>query len=95
MPEFLVELYVARTDAAVVDRGAERARRAAEELTVEGTPVRVVRSVFVPDDETCLLLIEAASADVVRETARRAQLPFERLTETLAGMGEEEPVACL
>lgn len=94
MAEFLVELYVARTDAALVERRAERVRHSAEELTGEGVPVRFVRAVFVPEDETCFFLIEAASAEGVREAARRAQLPFERLTETLERMTEEENVTC-
>ena len=43
----------------------------------EGIPVRFVRSVFVPEDETCFYLYEAASVDAVREAARRAALPVE------------------
>lgn len=84
MTEFLVELYVSRTDGAAVGRGAGRARRAAAELSREGTPVRYLRSIFVPEDETCFFLYEAVSADAVREAARRAQLPFERIAEAIA-----------
>lgn len=83
MAEFLVELYVSRTDAAAAAQGAERARLAALELTREGTPVRYLRSIFVPEDETCLYLYEAASADAVRIAAERAALSFERVVETV------------
>jgi hypothetical protein len=89
VPEFVVELYVARDDGAGVEHGAERARLAAEELTLEGTPVRYVRSLFVPEDETCFYLYEAPSADAVREAARRAELPFDRVTEAVADMRGE------
>ena len=89
MGEFLVELYVSRADTDAVQRGVERTRRAAEELTREGTPVRFLRSIFVPEDETCFFLCEAASADAVREAARRAALPFERIAEALAESREE------
>ena len=82
MAEFLVELYVSRTDPDAVGRDAERARTASAELTREGTPVRFLRSIFVPEDETCLFLFEAGSVDVVREAARRAALSFEHLAET-------------
>jgi Protein of unknown function (DUF4242) len=82
--EFVVELYVSRTDVAGVERGAERARLAAECLTRAGTPVRYLRSIFVPQDETCLVLFEAASADAVRAAARRAALPFDRVVEVVA-----------
>ncbi len=81
MAEFLVELYVARTDGAAVDRGAVNARRAAQKLTREGTPVRYLRSIFVPEDEICFHLYEAETAEHVREAARRAELSFERVTE--------------
>jgi hypothetical protein len=87
MAEFLVELYVSRVDAGAVARGAERSRRAAAELTREGTPIRYVRSVFVPEDETCFYLYEASCADAVKEAARRAALPFERVTEAVADLG--------
>ncbi len=94
MAEFLIELYVSRSDAELVERSAEQARLAAETLTREGTPVRYLRSIFVPEDETCFLLIEAASAESVREALHRAQLPFERLTESLAHLSREETLTC-
>ena len=53
----------------------------AAELSVEGTSVRYVRSIFVPKDETCFLLYEAGSADDVREAASRAGVPFEHVAE--------------
>jgi Nickel responsive protein SCO4226-like len=83
MAEFLVELYVSRIDTVGAERGARRARRAADELAREGTPVRYLRSIFVPEDETCFYLYEAATTDVVREAAERACLPVERITEAL------------
>ena len=81
MPEFLIEQYVSRADTAAVERDARRARSAAEELSRKGTSVRYLRSIFVPDDETCFLLYEAESLGVVREAARLAGLPFEQIAE--------------
>jgi hypothetical protein len=81
MAEFLVESYVARTDSAAVELAAERGRIAAEELTREGTPVRFLRSLFVPEDETCFFLYEADSPEVVRAAVSRAALSFERVAE--------------
>lgn len=83
MAEFLVELYVSRADAAAAERSGQSARCAAEELALQGIPVRYVRSIFVPEDETCFLLYEADSADVVRAAARRAELTFERVAEAI------------
>lgn len=71
MPEYLLELYVSRADA----RGRPDAAAAL------GTTVRCVRSIFVPADELCLLLVEAASADDVRDAADAAGLCFERISE--------------
>jgi len=82
MTEFLVELYVSKTNCAAVAVEADRLRCAAAELTAEGSPVRLVQSIFVPEDETCFLLVEAATTESVRETARRASLRIERLVET-------------
>ena len=81
MSEFLVETYVSRADRLAVERGGERARAASEQLTREGRPVRLLRTIFVPEDETCFYLFEAVSATAVREAATRAAVPFERITE--------------
>jgi len=83
MPEYLVELYVSRGNGDAVEKGAESARRAAEELSREGTLIRYVQSIFLPDEETCFFLYEAASVDAVREAATRAALPFEHVTEAV------------
>jgi hypothetical protein len=85
--EFLLELYVSRTGGAAVERGEKRARIAAEELTQEGTPIRFVRSIFVPEDETCFYLYEAETVEAVRTAAGRAELEFDRVTEAVAGTG--------
>ena len=94
MAEFLVELYVARADAAAVSSAARRARLAAQELTGEGTPVRCVRSMFVAEDETCFLLFEAVSADAVRTAAGRAGLPCDRVAEVVAESNAEKTGPC-
>jgi len=61
-----------------------RARTASEALRAEGADVRFVRSVFVPEDGACFYLFEAASADVVREAARRAGMGVDHLVEPVA-----------
>jgi Protein of unknown function (DUF4242) len=71
---YLAETYVARSGLDDACAAARRARAAAEELSLEGTPVRYVRTTFLPDDETCFHLIEAPSAEAVAELGRRAAL---------------------
>jgi hypothetical protein len=89
MAEFLVELYVARGDDAAVERSARSARRAAEALTREGRAVQYVRSIFVPEDETCFFLYEATTADDVEEAARRAAIRFDHVALAIAARDEE------
>jgi hypothetical protein len=84
MAEFLVELYISREDGAGVGGRTEIACLAAEELTRQGTPVRYLHSIYVPEEEICFFLYEAVSADAVREAAQRAALPFERVSEAVA-----------
>jgi hypothetical protein len=102
MTQFLLERYVPRANDGAIERDAERARLSAEALTLEGTPVRYLRSIFVPDDETCFLLYEAGSVEAVRAAALRAALPFERIslaigdehaggTARLVGTGKKVP----
>lgn len=90
MAEFLVELYVPRGGCETVEHRARSARHAARELEREGRSVRYVRSIFVPDDETCFFLYEAASAADVEEAARRASLPFDRVAVAHAGRDDAE-----
>src|SRR5262245_51919637 len=80
MAEYLVELYVAHGDHAAARQQAERAEQAGADLTREGRPVQCLRSIFVPEDDTCFLLFEAPSADLVAETVRRAGLRHEHIS---------------
>ena len=79
--EYLVEVYVPRLGEDELQRAAERARSAAEEMSREGIPLRFIRSVFIPEDETCFWLYEGPSAAAVGEASRRAAISFERVVE--------------
>lgn len=80
--EYLVELYLPNARTAC-DGIVTRARRGAEQLAREGIGVRFLRSILVPQDETCFCLYEAASPDAVGEAVRRAGLEFERIVEAV------------
>jgi len=54
----------------------------------EGTQVRFLRSIFVPGDEICLLLITGPSAEAVAEVVRRASITFERVVEVNVAFDE-------
>ena len=81
MTSFLVEAYTPST-IDIVDVEA-RARRAAAELAEAGTDVRYVRAIFVPEDELCLHLLDAASMDAVEETVRRAGISPDRIVRAI------------
>lgn len=85
MREYLLELYLSRTDEPAAVTSSESARAAAQELTRRGTPVRFRRSFFVPEEETFFVLFEAESADAVRDVARLASLPCDRVSLALTG----------
>ena len=79
MQAFLAELYLPAAGRDALRSAARLARAAADALSAEGTPVRYVRAIFVPDDEICLLLFEAPSFEAVTRLAARAELAFDRI----------------
>jgi len=79
VPTYLVETYMPRSRAEQARAYGRRACVAAEELSDEGVPVRYVRALFLPADETCFLLFEAASAVAVEAVSRRARLGGARI----------------
>jgi hypothetical protein len=83
MPRYLVESYVPRSRAREARAAARDARRAAEELVCEGTAVRYVRTTFLPDDETCFHIFEAASKEAVGEACRRAGIGTGRIVPAM------------
>ena len=84
MAEYLIELYVAHGDQDTARQYAARAELTATELTRAGRSVRCVRSIFVPEDDTCFLLYEADSADLLAEVMSRAGLRHEHISTAIS-----------
>lgn len=64
--------------------GAQQAAIAtSRRFTADGTPVRYIRSTFVPGEARCMCLFDASSADDVKKVNEEAQLPFTRIVEAL------------
>lgn len=64
--------------------GAQQAAIAtAQRFTADGTPVRYIRSTFVPGEARCMCLFDASSADDVKKVNDVAQLPYVRIVEAL------------
>ncbi|HEX5617263.1 MAG TPA: nickel-binding protein [Solirubrobacteraceae bacterium] len=80
---YTVELRLPHAGWADVQELAARARAA-----TDGGPVRFLRSIFVPEDDTCFFLYEGPSAESVRAAALKAQLGPRRVDPALT-LGEE------
>lgn len=64
--------------------GAQKAAIAgAQKSTADGTPVRYIRSTFVPGEARCMCLFEAKTPDAVRDVNETAGLPFTRIVEAM------------
>jgi hypothetical protein len=79
VPRYLVEAYVPRSRLREARVAGRDARTAAKELAREGTQVRYVRTTFLPGDETCFHVFEAASEEAVGEVCRRAGIGSGRI----------------
>jgi hypothetical protein len=90
VPEFVAEQYFSRTDIAGARRAGAAARCAAEELAREGAQLELVRSIFLPEDETCMFIYVADSLETVRVAGERGALAFERIARA-AGEPEDTP----
>jgi hypothetical protein len=84
MFEFLVESYAERETTNLLRGRVQADALAAAQVREAGAEVRLLRVIFLPADEVCFYLYEAASADAVREAVTRAGLDFERITEVVS-----------
>ena len=79
MTRFLIEAY---TPASVeIAKVETRAQRAADSLAEGGADVQYLGAIFVPEDEMCLHLLDAASVDVARDLVQRAGISPDRIVE--------------
>jgi hypothetical protein len=83
---YLVESYLPVAGAEGQAEVEARVRTAAEELAREGAPLRHLNCIFVPEDEMCLLMYEAASPKLVRDACHRAGIECERVLEAAGGL---------
>lgn len=80
---YLVELDRPSDGWLALQGASSRARRAADALAGEGADVRFLRSIYVPEDDTCFFLLEAESAAMVDEVGRRSGVSFQRVTQPM------------
>ena len=79
MPNFVVERYRSRADPDSLADVAARLTAGARHVSPEGSSVRYVDTIFLPDDETCLHLFEADTEAEVRAVTRQAGIDADRI----------------
>jgi hypothetical protein len=89
MPRYMVERHLPGLTAEQLKSAAATAKQTGAAMTREGTPVRYLRSTYVPGEQKCFCLFEAASADAVKQAQERAKLPFQRIHEAVFVTSEE------
>jgi hypothetical protein len=83
MPSYLVEGFLPRSRAAELTEQVAHVRDTAAALSADGTPVRHVRSSFLPADELFLHVLEAESPEAAGEAITRAGIDAERIVEAV------------
>ena len=80
--QYLVETYVA--GGTVDPSTTARAREAAEKLSRPGEAVRHLRSILLPEDETCFHLFEGEALQAVERVSEAAGLGRGRIVEAIS-----------
>jgi hypothetical protein len=89
VPQYMVERHLPGFTTDQIPGAASAAKSTTAQMTQEGTPVRYLRSTFLPADEKCFCLFEGPSEDAVKEANDRAGLPYERVHEASFVTAEE------
>ena len=86
---YVVERHLPGFTSDQLPAAAAKAKAASAELSQEGTPVRYLRSMFIPTEQKCFCMFEAASPAAVKHAQERAGLPFIRIVEGAQITAEE------
>jgi hypothetical protein len=83
MQVFLVERSLKGIPMEQLAAAQQRAIHTAEDMSRAGTPIRYIRSTFVPESGQCMCLFEGQDAEAVKALNRDAQIPFDCVKEAL------------
>lgn len=83
MTVYLVERSLKGIDMSDLAKAQQGAISTSRQFTAEGSPVRYIRSTFVPETGACMCLFEASDMDAVKRVNKQANIPFDRVTEAL------------
>ncbi len=85
----MVERYLPGITREQVMAAAVRAKATTTLVTEEGTPVRFLRSILVPEEEAVFCLFEGPDLEAVKQANERAEIPFDRILEALEVVAED------
>lgn len=83
MAVYMVERNLAGITMPQLAGAQQAAITTARRFTADGTPVRYIRSTFVPGEARCMCLFDATSAEDVKKVNDAAELPYVRIVEAL------------
>ncbi len=89
MPKYMVERYLPGITNDQLTAAAGRAKEVTARMTEEGTPVRYLRSTYIPGEDKCYCLFDGPSEDAVRQANERAEIPLERVVEVAHIVAED------
>jgi hypothetical protein len=82
-PQYLAEWYQPALTEERLDQTARRIGQSAAELSAKGSPVHVLVTMLMPDDEVAFCLFASGSPTLVEQACRRADIPFSRITRAI------------
>lgn len=83
MSVFMVERDLNGITMDALAAAQQAAIKQGRQMTMEGTPIRYIRSTFAPTDGRCFCLFEGMSAADVRKLNDDAEIPYFRVVEAL------------
>jgi hypothetical protein len=83
MSVYMVERSLKGISMEQLGAAQQRAIRTAQEMTAEGTPIRYIRSTFVPDSGQCMCLFDGSDAEQVKTLNQKANIPFDKVVPAL------------
>ena len=83
MPVYMVERNLPGVQMNQLAAAQKAAIETSNQFSAGGQVVRYIRTTFVPGEDHCMCLFEAANPEVVKEVNEAAQIPFTRIVEAL------------
>lgn len=91
MAQYMVERHLPGITDDQLAAAATAAKAATAEMSRGGTPVRYLRSTFVPGENKCYCLFEGPNEQAVKDANDHAKLPYDRIVEAKLLSSEDLP----